>query len=177
MLCDYRSVLGEDLCKDSSYDQELLGMNEEWSNINHEAQSGTGLSTEQISVISGSRGPRVGRELLSQTLRRHWLNIVHTRYLLRGRDMWCCHNWPDDLMTLVMTCACPGQCRCSWHQNLSQSEMRWDFHFTASTMRISWPSNDIHQLRRLSVVKTWQSVPSEMTWDNEDCELRNTRPL
>ena len=30
---------------------------------------------------------------------------------------------------------------------------------------------------RLSIVKTWQSVPSEMTWDNEDCELRNTRPL
>ena len=62
-----------------------------WGTVRHRIEQ-----HPEISVISGSRGPRVGRELLSQTLRRHWLNIVHSRDLLRGRDMGCCHNWPDD---------------------------------------------------------------------------------
>ena len=127
-----------------------------WGTVRHREQS------PEISVISGSRGPRVGRELLSQTLRRHWLNIVHSRDLLRGRDMGCCHNWPDDA---------GDDMRLSWPVSLQLAsefvskgdEVIFTFYNTScdNTIKyISWEG-------RPSVVKTWQSVPSEMTWDNE----------
>ena len=84
-----------------------------------------------------------------------------------GRDKWCCHNWPDDLMTLVMTCACPGQCR--WRLQLA-CEMRWDFHFTAFTMWILWPSNDIGQAKcckNMTKCPVWDDLRQWGLWAEE----------
>ena len=108
----------------------------------------------RISAISGRQGP--GSQA-GAFIPKHWDILIkycsHQTPVISSsllRDMRCCDNWPDDLITRVMTCACPGlhlNWGRSWHQS-HKGRMRFQF----------WQKHLVHQKKMTMQWTTHQNT-------------------